>query len=106
MKAPRHTRLMKGSALLAVAAAVAATSAQAGVPPEDPGWEGLPHCTVPTIEGTLLANARKSLRSSLCGVMAPIRKRSAAVRNTVLVSVPEAGTILAPGTKVLLIVSR
>jgi beta-lactam-binding protein with PASTA domain len=38
--------------------------------------------------------------------MAPIRQRSTAARNTVLVSVPEAGTILAPGTKVLLIVSK
>jgi hypothetical protein len=38
--------------------------------------------------------------------MAPIRTRSVAARNTVLVSVPEAGTVLAPRTKVLLIVAR
>jgi hypothetical protein len=93
-------------ALVGVGAAVAATSAQAGAPPPDPGWDALPHCTVPSIEGKQLASARKTLRSSLCGVMAPIRTRSVAARNTVLVSVPEAGTVLAPRTKVLLIVAR
>jgi hypothetical protein len=108
MKASRHTRLLKCSALVAVVAAVAATSAQAGTgdPGTDIGWELFPHCTVPAIEGTQLAAARKALRGSLCGSMAPLRKRSAAARNTVLVSIPEAGTILAPGTKILLIVSK
>jgi hypothetical protein len=106
MKVSRHTRMMRWMALVGVGAAVAATSAQAGGPPEDPGWDALPHCTVPSIQGKQLASARKTLRNSLCGVMAPIRKRSVAARNTVLVAVPQAGTVLAPGTKVLLIVSR
>ena len=110
MKASRQTRLLKWTALLAIVAGVAATSAQAGPAPGDPasdiGWELFPHCTVPSIEGTQLASAKKALRSSLCGSMAPLRKRSTAARNTVLVSVPEAGTILAPGTKILLIVSK
>ena len=107
MKASRHTRLMKWMAVVgAVRAAVAATSAQAGGPPPDPGWLGVPHCTVPNIEGKQLAAARKSLHRSLCGVMAPMRWRSVAARNTVLTALPEAGTILAPGTKVLLIVAR
>jgi len=106
MKASHHTRLMKWMALMGIGAAVAATSAQAGSPPADPGWAALPHCTVPNIEGKQLSNARKSLHGSLCGVMAPMRKRSSAARNTVLVAIPQAGTILAPGTKVLLIVSK
>ena len=106
MKASRHTRLMKWMALVGAGAALAATSAQAGGPPPDPGWLGVPHCTVPNIEGKQLAAARKSLRGSLCGVMAPMRRRSVAARNTVLTALPQAGTILAPGTKVLLIVAR
>jgi hypothetical protein len=107
MKASRHTRLLKWSALLGVVAAVAATSAQAGAPPDtDIGWELFPHCTVPAVEGSQLASAKKVLRSSLCGSMAPLRRRSSAVRDTVLVSIPEAGTVLAPGTKVLLVVAK
>jgi hypothetical protein len=106
MKVLGHIHLLKASALLAVVAALAATSAQAGAPPADPGWDALPHCTVPSLEGTLLSSARKMLRNSKCGSMAPLRKRAAAARNTVLVSVPRAGTVLAPGTKVLLIVSK
>ena len=106
MKASRHTRLMKWMALVGAGAALAATSAQAGGPPPDPGWLGVPHCTVPNIEGKQLAAARKSLHSSLCGVMAPMRRRSVAARNTVVTALPQAGTILAPGTKVLLIVAR
>ena len=106
MKVSRHTRLMKWMALVGAGAAVAATSAQAGGPPPDPGWLGVPHCTVPHIEGKQLAAARKSLHGSLCGVMAPMRRRSVAARNTVLTALPQAGTILAPGTKVLLIVAR
>jgi PASTA domain len=106
MKASRHTTLLKWTALAGVCAAVAATSAQAGGPPADPGWAGIPHCTVPQIEGKQLAAARKSLRGSLCGVLAPLRKRSTAARNTVLTAIPEEGTNLAPGTKVLLIVAK
>jgi hypothetical protein len=107
MKSSRHINFFKLLALAAVGAALAATSAQAGGPPEDPGWELFPHCTVPQIEGTLLGSAKKELTGSLCGYLkSPIRTRSTAARNTVLVSVPEAGTILAPGTKVLLIVSK
>ena len=107
MKTSRNTRLLKWMALVGIGAAVAATSAQAGGPPADPGWLGLPHCTVPSIEGTQLAGARQKLHGSLCGVMSPpLRKRSSAARNTVLTAVPKAGTVLAPGTKVLLIVSK
>src|SRR5262249_15569274 len=69
MKASRHTRFVKWMALVGVGAAVAATSAQAGQPPADPGWDGLPHCTVPSIEGMQLSSARKSLHKALCGTM-------------------------------------
>ena len=106
MKALHHTRLLRWTVLLGVCAAVAATSAQAGGPPPDPGWAGVPHCTVPSIEGMQLANARKSLKRSRCGSMAPLRRRSTAARNTVLTAVPQAGTQLAPGTQVLLIVAK
>lgn len=107
MKASHHTRLLKWTAVLGACAAVAATSAQAGGPPPDPGWAGIPHCTVPRIEGKQLAAARKALHSSLCGVMAPLRRLSkTAARDTVLTAVPQAGTQLAPGTQVLLIVAK
>ena len=106
MNASRHTSLVKWTAVLGACAAVAATSAQAGGPPADPGWAGIAHCTVPKIEGKQLTLARKNLRDSLCGVMSPLRKRAAAARNTVLTAVPAEGTSLAPGTKVLLIVAK
>jgi hypothetical protein len=106
MTPSRHISLLKWTAVVGACAAVAAASAQAGGPPPDQGWAGLPHCTVPKIEGKQLAVAKKSLHSSLCGVMSPLRKRSAAARNTVLTAVPEEGTQLAPGTKVLLIVAK
>jgi hypothetical protein len=107
MESSRHTSLLKWTAAVGAAAALAATSAQAGGPPADPGWAGIPHCSVPSIEGTQLATAKKKLRRSLCGVMAPMRRLSkTAARNTVLSSVPEAGTQLAPGTQVLLIVAK
>jgi hypothetical protein len=106
MNPSRHTSLMKWTAVLGACAAVAATSAQAGGPPADPGWAGLPHCTVPKIEGTLLTSARTKLHGSLCGSLAPIRLASKAARNTVLAVIPQAGTQLAPGTKVLLIVAK
>jgi hypothetical protein len=106
MKSSTHKSFLKWMALVAVGAAVAATSAQAGGPPADPGWLALPHCTVPSIEGSQLAVAKKRLHGSLCGVMTPMRRRSAAARNTVLSATPEAGTILAPGTKVLLVVAK
>ena len=102
----RHTNLMKWTAVLGACAAVAATSAQAGGPPADPGWVGLPHCTVPQIEGTKLTSAKKKLHGSQCGILAPLRQASKVARNTVLTVIPQAGTILAPGTKVLLIVAR
>jgi len=102
----KSSRLLRWTALVGVAGALAATSAQAGGPPADPGWGAFPHCTVPTIEGALLATAKKKLHRSLCGVMAPMRRRAAAARNTVLSSIPEAGTQLAPGTEVLLIVAK
>ena len=96
MNPSRRTNLTKWTAVLGACAAICATSAQAGGPPADPGWAGVPHCTVPKIEGKQLAPARKTLRNSLCGVMAPLRKRSAAARNTVLTAIPAEGTILAP----------
>ena len=64
MNPSRHTNLIKWTAVLGACAAVAATSAQAGGPPADPGWAGLPHCTVPKIEGTLLTSARTKLHGS------------------------------------------
>jgi hypothetical protein len=98
MNPSRQINLLKWTAVVGACAAVAAASAQAGGPPADPGWEGIPHCTVPKIEGKQLAVAKKSLSRSLCGVMAPLRKRSTAARTTVLSAVPAEGTTLAPGT--------
>jgi hypothetical protein len=93
--------------IAAVAAAFAATAAYAGGPPEDPGWIGLPHCTVPSIEGMQMTVAKRMLRSARCGTYKqPLRIRSTAAVNSVITQVPAAGTDLAPGTKVLLIVAR
>jgi hypothetical protein len=106
MNPSRPTSLIKWTVVLGACAAVAATSAQAGGPPADPGWAGIPHCTVPKIEGTLLTSAKTKLHGSLCGSLAPMRVASKAARNTVLTVIPQAGTQLAPGTKVLLIVAK
>jgi hypothetical protein len=106
MNPSRPTNLIKWTAVLGACGAVAATSAQAGGPPADPGWAGIPHCTVPKIEGTLLTSAKTKLHGSLCGSLAPMRLASKAARNTVLTVIPQAGTQLAPGTKVLLIVAK
>ena len=102
----KSLRYLSWTAVAAACGAIAATAAQAGGPPPDPGWIGLPHCTVPDVEGVPLAAAKKRLRGALCGVLQPMRRRSAAARNTVLVELPEAGTHLAPRTQVLLIVSN
>ncbi len=106
MKSSRRTRLMIWTALAVATGAVAVSAAQGGGPPADPGWIGLPHCAVPDVEGLQLAVARRTLRRERCGVYAPMRRRSTARRNSVLTEVPDAGTHLAPGTKILLIVSN
>ncbi len=51
--------------------------------------------------------ANRFLKSARCGTYKrPLRKRSTAAPNSVITEVPEAGTHLAPGTKILLIVAR
>ncbi len=100
-------QMVKWAAAAAVLGALAVPAAQAGGPPEDPGWEGLPHCTVPDIQGMQMTVAKRVLKSALCGTYKkPMRKRSLAAPNSVLIEVPAAGTHLAPGTKILLIVAR
>jgi hypothetical protein len=100
-------QLMKWTAVAAVGAALAAAAAMAGPPPEDPGWIGLPHCTVPKVGGMQLTAARRLLTSERCGTYRqPLYRRSTAATNSLLMQVPEAGTHLAPGTKILLVVAR
>lgn len=100
-------QMLKWAAVAAVAGALAAPAAFAGAPPEDPGWVGLPHCVVPSIDGMQLSAAKRVLKHELCGTYKrPLRSRSTAAPNTVLTVVPETGTHLAPHTKVLLIVAR
>jgi PASTA domain len=100
-------QMLTWTAVAAVGAALAASVAQGGAPPADPGWDGLPHCTVPNIQGLQLGNAKKVLKAQLCGTYKqPLRRRSTAAPNSVITVVPEPGTQLAPGTKILLVVAR
>jgi hypothetical protein len=100
-------QILKWTAVAAVVGALAAPAALGGAPPEDPGWIGLPHCTVPNVQGIQMSAAKRVLKSARCGTYKKAMfKRSIAAPNSVLIEVPEAGTHLAPGTKVLLIVAR
>jgi PASTA domain len=100
-------QMLKWTAVAAVVGALAAPAALGGAPPEDPGWVGLPHCTVPDVQGAQLSVAKRVLKSARCGTYKKAMfKRSTAAPNSVLTELPEAGSELAPGTKVLLIVAR
>ena len=96
-------------ALLGVAAAAAAPAAFAGGlgggPPEDPGVTAIAHCTVPAVRGTRLAAAKKRVVNARCGVSGVMRKRSKTAPGRVVAVIPRAGTVLAEGTGVLLVVS-
>jgi hypothetical protein len=95
--------------LVAVALAAAPTAPARGLdpgPPEDPGVTGIPHCTVPGVRGVPLATAKRRVTGARCTVSGVMRKRSSSVAKGRVVSlVPRAGTVLAEGTGVLLMVS-
>jgi beta-lactam-binding protein with PASTA domain len=90
--------------------AVAATPTALGTslepaPPEDPGVAGVPHCTVPAVRGVQLAAAKRRVLKARCTVSGVMRKRSSIAKGRVALVAPRAGTILAEGTGVLLVVS-
>jgi hypothetical protein len=98
-------------ALLGVAAAAATPAAFAGGldqggPPEDPGVTAVAHCTVPAVRGARLAEAKRRVLKARCGVSGVMRKRSKTAQGRIVAVVPWAGTVLAEGTGVLLVVSR
>ncbi len=94
----------------AAAAVVAVSAAQAAGPadesPPDPGFTGVPHCTVPAVRGVRLAIAKRRVVGARCAVGAIARKRSTVKRGRVISPTPRAGTQLAAGTQVDLLVSR
>jgi beta-lactam-binding protein with PASTA domain len=91
---------------VAVAAAPTAPAQTLGpAPPEDPGVAGVVHCTVPAVRGVRLAAAKRRVTRARCTVTAVMRKHSSVRRGRVALVVPRAGTILAEGTGVLLVVS-
>jgi hypothetical protein len=101
--------VIKGVVLLGAVALAAAPTAPARsldpAPPEDPGVTGIPHCTVPALRGVQLAVAKRRVASARCTVSAVMRKRSTVAKGRVTSVVPRAGSVLAEGTGVLLIVS-
>lgn len=74
-------------------------------PPDDPGWAGIAHCTVPSVRGAQLADAKRRVRKARCGISEVMRKHSSTKKGRVVLVVPKAGTVLAEGTGVLLVVS-
>jgi hypothetical protein len=100
-----HHRLLQLGALVLAATATAAASADPE-PPEDPGWTGVPHCTVPRVKGLPVAKAKTRLTSARCGVGFVVRQRSTVKKGAVIYPLPKAGSILAPQTAVDLYVSR
>jgi beta-lactam-binding protein with PASTA domain len=95
--------LLGGVAMAAAPAAPAHTLDPS--PPEDPGVVGVPHCTVPGVRGMQLATAKRRVTRARCTVTAVMRKHSSVRRGRVALVVPRAGTVLAEGTGVLLVVS-
>ena len=93
-----------GAVVLATAPAAPARGLDPG-PPEDPGVTGIPHCTVPAVRGVQLAAAKRRVTGARCTVSGVVRKRSTVAKGRVTSVVPRAGTILAQGTGVLLLVS-
>jgi len=90
--------------------AVAATPTAFGrssdeAPPEDPGVTGSAHCTVPAVRGAQLADAKRRVLKARCGISGVMSKRSSTRKGRVVLVVPRAGTVLATGTGVLLVVS-
>ena len=94
-------------AVAALAAGVAVAAVRADPePPEDPGWVGVPHCTVPKVKGLPVAKAKSRLTNARCGVGFVVRQRSTVKKGAVIYPLPKAGSILAPQTEVDLYVSR
>ena len=96
--------VLLGAVALAIAPTAPAKMLDPG-PPEDPGVVGIPHCTVPAVRGLQLAVAKRRVLGARCSVSAVMRKRSSVRKGRVTSVVPRAGTVLAEGTGVVLIVS-
>jgi hypothetical protein len=100
--------VIKAALLGAVAAASAPTAMGLSLgpgPPEDPGVTGIPHCTVPAVRGVQLAAAKRRVLGARCTVSAVVSRHSSVRKGRVASVVPRAGTVLANGTGVVLIVS-
>jgi hypothetical protein len=101
--------VIKAALLVGAVAAVTAPAAPAGSlgpgPPEDPGVTAIPHCTVPAVRGVPLAAAKKRVLGARCTVSAVTRRHAGVRKGRVASVVPRAGTVLADGTGVVLIVS-
>ena len=101
--------MIKAALLLGAVAAATAPTAPAGSlgpgPPEDPGVTGIPHCTVPAVRAVPLATAKKRVLGARCTISAVTRRHSDVRKGRVVSVVPRAGTVLADGTGVVLIVS-
>lgn len=112
MRSARSGTVARWAAIAAVGAALGASAARAtaplGDPPPDPGWTGpaVEHCRVPSVRGVRLAIAKRKIRRARCGVGSVKHRRARMKKGRVLMTAPRAKTILAPGTKVLLVVSR
>jgi beta-lactam-binding protein with PASTA domain len=99
------TKLLVLVGVVAVAATPTAFGRSSDEPPEDPGVTGIAHCTVPSVRGAQLADAKRRVLKARCGISGVMRKRSNTKKGRVVLVVPRAGTVLAQGTGVLIVVS-
>jgi PASTA domain len=97
-------KLLVVAAGISAAAAVAAgvSSAQGN----DPGWGGIPHCSVPNVKKLQLTVAKARLKNARCLPGLITRKRSSVKKGRVYMQVPDPGTQCAPQTQVDLYVSK
>ena len=102
MRGPR--RLIGLAAILGGATAVAAGVSWAQG--NDPGWGGIPHCSVPNVTKVQLRVAKTRLKNARCLPGLISRGRSPVKKGRIYMQVPGPGTQCAPQTQVDLYVSK
>ena len=101
-------QFVRVAAIAATAAAVAVPAAQARPAPPDPvgGVEPVRQCVVPAVQRLRLGVAKTVIFFSHCSVGKVTRVRSKLSRGRVVSQNPAAGTTLAVGARVDLVISK
>lgn len=110
MTSSRSPQLIGWTALAAVVAVVATAAAQARPnPPDPPGpptTQAVVHCVVPTVRGLRLGVAKAKVVEANCAVGRISRRHSKVAKGRVVSASPRAGSVLASGWQIRLVVSR